>query len=1436
MGIVFPGLQAQGADCDLSFGTTEGCAPQSIAFSPEYDEDELEIESIQWDFGDGSSSSQQNPTHVYSSPGTYRPEVTIEFRDEGECVAEADESILIYDSPEADFEFPGDRRQCINNNKFCFEDQSSPGEDEAPIERWTWEFDDGDTARSANPCKTYAFTGEYSVSLEVADTNGCTDIRELDEPVKVVGPALNVNFSYSNESKCPDPEIEISNRTDTSDHDIASFVWDFGDGNIDSSETLWGEFKYQYTEEGEFTPTLYVEAENGCSGEFSAPPVLNEYRNLEPEVVSPYEQCLNDNEVVLEHEPIDGASAEWAFPVHYEGFPGWDSEWEGVFNYEAPGQFDATLTVEKGNCEWVTDVCNVITVTGPMAQMDDPREFAPHDTIPPEPFGKEEFPETETCGEIEQEIPTVYTTLDTVIEENAKPQFDFCYADTINSEEPDLSIGDCPSIDGLAFELAPSDTKWVNDTVYEAAPRLYEPGDSIPEDPFRLGRGEYTPGVMHDTNLVKPECGEPNYVQFENHSLKFRGRHALDDSAHTFPDTCNRSGPSGASDSLLYFWDFDNDDAPSCTSTTENPDILCNYSTQKEPLHLYEEEGCFEPELTVTDTVTGCASTTETLITNQTPDAGWDEQFDNMTRAKQEANPLERTGVRLRGERCFGPNYPQDLDLNQILPRPFDCDPDTIWHVFDSTKAAQKEKVCSDTLTDQSGQDSIVTDSQVSHVWVPNYALEDQNWEYRTGGCKTMGAVVQSGDCLDTAWYNDYICFPEQDARFSILNDEEGEFDCPLSSPYGSGTNKRFCTGEELRLQLDYPDQDSLKRYTYTFENLHSGEIVGRDTLPYSQVSPDTSADGHHVVELTLEEPGKYLITGTAEHYTGCELPFSKKVNVGLHTDIEPLNDTEICAGDSVEFSHEVNHFNSFCPFRDIPLLTQRDFWSESGRPEEVWWDLNGDGDIDHVGPNPTYTYESMGTYDVELFAVDSVGCTTSVLKEDFIQVSDVQADFKLDEESERFNHCAPRFIGFEEDSEFIGPEIGNHTIESYEWEFGEGRPNSVLENPTHVYANNGAYDVTLSVESSFGCTDTVKKDSFVVIEGPQPRFEIASDTSGCVPTTITVRDLSEDADNRLWQLGDGSVVSSGPEDSLVELTYDEPGIYELTMTGTDSVSVPGEGTRFCEDTWPDDENPDHPTFTIRVFPQDEISVNYDEDVCVGEKVFIENNSEGYDNFTWIGAHDTLHEEEPTLSFDSTGIYEYILQGDGARCPEEDDTLNIEVHDVKGDFEIEENQDFPGKFTFEPTSPRFGGFQWFFGVDRDRKTASGPDPVEYQFDEPGGHPVCMEVISPEQCRDTVCKDVEVRTGIQVPNVFSPTDDGYNDEFYVDILGETHFELEIYNRWGRRVFKTDDPDEPWIGKVDNTGEKCEAGTYYYIVTYQHLGGVEQQKEGTVNLFR
>lgn len=105
--------------------------------------------------------------------------------------------------------------------------------------------------------------------------------------------------------------------------------------------------------------------------------------------------------------------------------------------------------------------------------------------------------------------------------------------------------------------------------------------------------------------------------------------------------------------------------------------------------------------------------------------------------------------------------------------------------------------------------------------------------------------------------------------------------------------------------------------------------------------------------------------------------------------------------------------------------------------------------------------------------------------------------------------------------------------------------------------------------------------------------------------------------------------------------------------------------------------------------------------------------------------------------------------------------------------------------------------------------------------------------------------------IELPNVFSPDNDGIND-FFFPVRDEdgnpifrdiSEFQIEVYNRWGRLVYKEDNVSEfvnvGWNGNDRTTKQPCAEGVYYYICTYKarSLGNAQEQViKGSLHLFR
>jgi gliding motility-associated-like protein len=168
-----------------------------------------------------------------------------------------------------------------------------------------------------------------------------------------------------------------------------------------------------------------------------------------------------------------------------------------------------------------------------------------------------------------------------------------------------------------------------------------------------------------------------------------------------------------------------------------------------------------------------------------------------------------------------------------------------------------------------------------------------------------------------------------------------------------------------------------------------------------------------------------------------------------------------------------------------------------------------------------------------------------------------------------------------------------------------------------------------------------------------------------------------------------------------------------------------------------------------------------------------------------------------------------------------------------------------------------GGSQWRWGFQQknditatvtrgvlkpDSLTSSNPICRKYP---PGTHWVCLEVTDGAGCADTVCKSfvvpppvVKRDSLIEIANVFTPSEpgDGFNDEFRVPCVGCSAFDIQIYNRWGEKVFQSKDAAVSWNGRVDNKGPKLPSGTYVYTLKYALGSAPIKTLNGTVTLIR
>ncbi len=128
------------------------------------------------------------------------------------------------------------------------------------------------------------------------------------------------------------------------------------------------------------------------------------------------------------------------------------------------------------------------------------------------------------------------------------------------------------------------------------------------------------------------------------------------------------------------------------------------------------------------------------------------------------------------------------------------------------------------------------------------------------------------------------------------------------------------------------------------------------------------------------------------------------------------------------------------------------------------------------------------------------------------------------------------------------------------------------------------------------------------------------------------------------------------------------------------------------------------------------------------------------------------------------------------------------------------------------------------------------DPV-HTYNIPGEYYVLLRTISPSLCEDSLMYSEPIRvypSQLEVPNVFSPGGDEYNNVFMVRSVSLKDFNGVIYNRNGRRVYEWTDPSRGWDGKVD--GKLASPGVYFYLVTGVGWDDIEYEFTGPLYLYR
>ncbi|RIJ46690.1 choice-of-anchor D domain-containing protein, partial [Maribellus luteus] len=271
-------------DAKFVMSPQNGCTvPHTVFFT---DQSTLP-DTWHWDFGNGNTSSAQNPIHSYTNVGHFI--ITLTITDTILGVTDTYQDSLNVSIPSA--EFTGNSLFGCGPLTVDFTDNSIVNGPDT-ITAWSWDFGDGGTSTEQHPSYSYETAGVYTVKLTITASNGCSSTKTQTNYIQVNGPDADFNTN-SVTVGCPPLEVIFTNET-TSGAPIVSWNWDFGDGSTGNIQNP----THTFTAFDTFDISLTVTDLDGCSKTI----IMNNLINT-LDTVSPTAICQN-TEIYLDDSGI----------------------------------------------------------------------------------------------------------------------------------------------------------------------------------------------------------------------------------------------------------------------------------------------------------------------------------------------------------------------------------------------------------------------------------------------------------------------------------------------------------------------------------------------------------------------------------------------------------------------------------------------------------------------------------------------------------------------------------------------------------------------------------------------------------------------------------------------------------------------------------------------------------------------------------------------------------------------------------------------------------------------------------------------------------------------------------------------------------------------------------------------------------------------------
>ncbi|MFK7786281.1 MAG: PKD domain-containing protein [Crocinitomicaceae bacterium] len=446
--------------------------------------------------------------------------------------------------------------------------------------------------------------------------------------------------------------------------------------------------------------------------------------------------------------------------------------------------------------------------------------------------------------------------------------------------------------------------------------------------------------------------------------------------------------------------------------------------------------------------------------------------------------------------------------------------------------------------------------------------------------------------------------------------------------------------------------------------------------------------------------------------------------------------------------------------------------------------------------------------------------------------------------------------------------------IVDWNWNFGDGN-SSQVQNPSHLYAADGIYNVILTVTDASGCQDSISQPVTVATPELIPsafpssicpgastqvnaglnhpfssQYTYTWSPAGSLSNPTIASPLATPAASTMYYISvvDPTTGCSANDSILIQITP-PPDIDPITNvavcesfvfpaiqgtgltpnvayfsgtggTGTqynpgDVFNTVGQTTLYAYD---DNGCTDEELFTLNILPIPTINLGPDVSICPAEQTTIDATTPGV-SYNWND-----NSTGPTLTVSAAGSYWVEITENGCS---NSDTVDVIILPTPTFTLGNDTVVCDPPFQISP-SQAYTSYLWQDGSTNTTFTISAPGTYSVTVTDGSGCIGNGELVVGNGCQPE----------ISVPNVFTPNDDEVNDEFYVNAANVDDFSMVIINRWGNVVREFNSPSDTWDGTMPN-GEPANDGVYFWKLNYSYVENTEQineEKSGNVTLIR